>query len=1573
MKFRFCGRWLCIGFFLAMFVVLCYGAWDPVAEIENILANRPSEGIGFLCSVKNETPYKIDVKASSRENIQDLLLEGSEVFIRCGNNYFAVVQEDGKPKIVLTRDYKEYDEDNPYKNKLARAAALFTVHHRFSYNLNDWLGFSHAAAHGGYFAVDPKSAHGDIVFTTKEKFEKGEQWGSCWKIAGGTLDNCWLQNRENDKYLYFHEGPRKEVKIIVKGVPYEDIWTIRGKYKETGGVPQAVKYGQQVQLWSRSGQSSSIIKIQTPDGKDNEQKVVKYGDEISLYMPRYNGWVSAQQFWKAFCVDHTPQAWEKWAVHTNDLSEGSKTVLRYGDIVAFKSLKDTGNVYLKSWGQDEYGLGTTELQEFKFQIFSAQEKAPERSSRGEILDYEPGSVPEEGSRGAILYEPGSKITTCISAEVFCWEFDKTSTTVTKKEKSFDNTPQFTQLALKDSDDSWGIDKDYKLYHLDGTKWMEMAQDVVSVSVSRDGDVWRFSHGGDILEYRKAGSDAWQAKYILWLDGKVVTSAAVPKNNQVAAYKDGRCFVIRDGHVLVYDGSTWNDTKFPLGRIAKSISVDRDGIVYVVDDKGALMKYDTGDKNPEWMAMDVVANFTNVFAKTRNDIWGANRDTHKIWHYYGGMWQDTTPELGESDYVACAVGFTADETEEVEEDVKVATTIDPRDGLEKARLTIEVVTPGQGGLIKAGGKLSFDKLPLAQEPRVIGICSAPEEAPYRGFVLNPLLGKGIAWFDAALLTVGKGTISFDAKAQYSGDVQLLFGEKPEDSYVWKVTFGANGNKNSTIVRSTGNKEALLVCENADATIVPGRNVSLWVSIDDGLVLAGSGEPGENVIMAWRDTTLAKKVRFIGFGTNKQAVEFANIQKSDLAINIAPVERVYTSEAKSGSLFRLADEGSLAFVAPTQDSFDIMLSPEEEASNAYKITLSSRGIFIKKTTDEKPCATITFEDATELAGKHFWVSYNKGLFFVGEGKLTDGKSLRLLGGFKDLDPIKGIRKVTFSDDLINKVAIATPIMLAMGNDLLYGTQRKASVGGSLTVLQPFEYRFSQDDKAVVITNEVTDKSYSVKAIPQEGAVYKFDCTIDNKGIPLLESKEPPTNSYKDAVEAVVKRANAMLAQGELEREGEKKLQEIEKAKKKAEAEVISKSAEASKEIGEALADVGAKASSGGPIGAIVGAGMTALGQGGILASSGLKHAAALIESAATLKQLEGETVLLKKEMEEKRQKFQADLAGGLAASAFRALDSYVFIDKKPELLFTSSSLDSNIQKNKEELESLIKDNATPTIAQAEKMVDLITHVGVIKDSRASLIRIIDDLAVKEKNDPGALIRLLFSAYNNIYLGAPDIKQEWLSSILLLAREQLEACLEESSNSFTMRNYFGEYVWIPQALPGNGAGLFTFEAQGLNDLFVCFASEDAFDRAIRNTHKEIYEVVIGGWDNKKSVIRTESLGRSVQEVYTKDNPNAKLNRLGSSKSSKNKQYWINVKNGRITVGRGTPGEGIFLDWTDPYPPKVKYIGLSCWNSHVTLSNLKVKEAIDVSSVLNKKGLEKTAIDTLEEAIGVTQKSAD
>ena len=108
--------------------------------------------------------------------------------------------------------------------------------------------------------------------------------------------------------------------------------------------------------------------------------------------------------------------------------------------------------------------------------------------------------------------------------------------------------------------------------------------------------------------------------------------------------------------------------------------------------------------------------------------------------------------------------------------------------------------------------------------------------------------------------------------------------------------------------------------------------------------------------------------------------------------------------------------------------------------------------------------------------------------------------------------------------------------------------------------------------------------------------------------------------------------------------------------------------------------------------------------------------------------------------------------------------------------------------------------------------------------------------------------------------------------------------------------------------------FNVRAKNDAVVRFFTDKKSD-------KEMYEIVIGGWENTQSVIRRDSLG---DNLVTK----ATANILSATED---RTFWADAKNGVVRLGEGPIiGKKIVMSWTDEKPLNTTFVGfLAGWGA--------------------------------------------
>lgn len=850
---------------------------------------------------------------------------------------------------------------------------------------------------------------------------------------------------------------------------------------------------------------------------------------------------------------------------------------------------------------------------------------------------------------------------------------------------------------------------------------------------------------------------------------------------------------------------------------------------------------------------------------------------------------------------------------------------------KETIGFEIVKLGMGGGIAPGMTLDL-YMPLQdKKPKAIGFAKQeiPGFGPGQLITLSPLLSKGASWLQQSFKEEGKATITFLARATDKGNVQVLFGNNVSLDFTWKIIIGASDNTKAQIIRRDlkgGVAEDVVVAEvdkseNPLAAATPGLFLPYWVSVDNGTILVGmSTTPGENVFMAWRDPKPRTKVSRVGFCTHDAVVEYTNVQMTTPVTAQRPSVTYATKKDEISlsstplwlsSPFRVPGRGTMSFDARGEKQLTIYIANEGKLDSPhYRLELyafpkESETIVEKGSNEPVVSAVLSkWDDGAykELARTQdkddptnflpadkfttYWICINQGRIFVGRGEI--GKGLFLYHW--DLNPYDNVKRFGLSTESGGRIAnltVTPPVTIAeQATKESYQDEKKLfDFTGSLYVISPYEYLLSQENQSVKFEDKINKKTYYPGKTPQQNALYYFMLVLQADGFPSLEWVREPENPTR------------------LE---------------------LDKSAY----ITRSQADAWFQAST-------FVQGMGALGgMAGVTASIIYAQKGQSAMSAAGAKEAE-------------------------SSLNYRGHDSYVYTDQAVQGQLATSEIPPAAQSNKQKADEKIElggkwsptdmDKLERLIPLYQQVVNLITHPYVVQDKyiKQSLFDAISSMYQAHQTlhaDPSSpadltysgMINLLISAYNNAYLIDTTNKQEkklkevWYSQTNELVRQLMQ---KDPNAKLTLQPCYGEYIWLNTSFETPGKGSVSFEAKGTNDIFIAFSSAPV---RVRNTDTNLYETVLGAWDNEKTVIRVKSLDKAVAETTDK---NALVNQIQYQK------YWISVNNGRVVVGKGELDEkNKIFEWTDPYPIKdVAYVGISTWNAEVAFQNIQVSVAVE------------------------------
>ncbi|MBX9830556.1 hypothetical protein K2X40_01235 [Candidatus Babeliales bacterium] len=839
-----------------------------------------------------------------------------------------------------------------------------------------------------------------------------------------------------------------------------------------------------------------------------------------------------------------------------------------------------------------------------------------------------------------------------------------------------------------------------------------------------------------------------------------------------------------------------------------------------------------------------------------------------------------------------------------------------------------------GILKPQGALKNQQYELLESLTLEGFAKEPpilDFGPDRMITLNKMFSKGFAWLDTPLNQPSQATVTFLARATDHGGIEVAFNAQGDTQAKWQVIIGGINNTTSQILL-----DGKLIAEAPQAHAIPGRFIPYWVSITNGLVLVGVGMPGSGIIMSAYspDTT---PINYVGFSSHDAPVDYAEIQvgKALHAIaekeTYAKLEHDITLPAGGNKVefidipVRLPNEASIAFTAQAKHSVSVVL--QNKKGDRYKVIIGANN---NKFLQIERNGTVVYQLLTELLPTarvyqdkptDFWVSIFGGALMLGQGKIGDNVFM----AWQDRQALEDITQLGFQpadhEQKMSNIEIAPPVTIGIDKELIASEQqlKRLPYKGTMTVHRPFRYDFIQTGQFVTMKDMISGKTFSVISTPQQHAQYIFLIDIDVQGAPTVQIVQQPREAQ----------GKILLQQGAI-------LKEIE-------ANKIAKMAEASGSVLQAASQLalqvaGSAAMSVDPISMIVAGVAAGVGISAATAGAGVRAA--------------GE--IKAEELTDEAQKMRVDAQYG-----FRAQNTYVYVEQPTKGLGATESVPVEAQQSVATVAQRLEETKKFTFSDPSHYAVLlkiyidilrnIIHPSVIKNDTIKK-NIFDDLEKIRRYYPDnpdqlmIILDVLVRAYSNPYLADAQnekdsaAKDKWYFTIADIGKTFLNASLQDPDFAFTLPPLYGEYIWIPWKLKTPNLGWLIFEVRGKSDIFVCF-SEDAIN--VRNTDTELYETVIGAWDNSKDVTRIQSLGRSAIEIDI----TTKAHRSSQLSQREFKAYWIGLNDGMVSMGSGDQiGKNIIMQWQDPYPWKtIKFIGISTWDVPLEFRNVYTLEGLE------------------------------
>ncbi|MFA6263515.1 MAG: hypothetical protein WCW33_02935 [Candidatus Babeliales bacterium] len=844
---------------------------------------------------------------------------------------------------------------------------------------------------------------------------------------------------------------------------------------------------------------------------------------------------------------------------------------------------------------------------------------------------------------------------------------------------------------------------------------------------------------------------------------------------------------------------------------------------------------------------------------------------------------------------------------------------------------------EGMIVGPGASSQVTDIYVAQQPEMKGhgYEKIDDFGPEKSVALGSFFADGYAWLEQSMLYPWKCTILFKAKSGDDGNVRIALGTATGPDAEYLIVIGDDNNtvsriyKQRSFVAGQGNSDIKFepvltvvpkkgIPSEVMPCVRPGRFESFWVSLNNGFIVVGKGEPGVGIIMAWKDQNykLVNKIGFSAYGTETvyqdvQQIDYPMVSKVPFDTSYVTIDgNVALGTGNSPAWLKLplspADAGALHFIVKGNGDFRICFVQdpnlvEGPANKGYDIIFGAQGVSICR--HENPQDAVVTSDIKIDRSQKVWVSLYKGMILIGQGPVGTDPFLFWQDWFgRDESVLQGIARIGFSSGpgtvAISDVSIWPEVEIGFGDvKTQYGKEsiEFIPIKGALEVVAPFWYRGFQDGPLVRVRELFLNGLKRLESTPRPGATYTYDFSITKNGVAQFTLL-----GMQKSQEELATQRNQILR---------------------------TRSAEATEFSATVLSRSGVEAAS-----ASLAVGLSA----GMLGGAILSRVLAATDEAklSEIQSLAQRYIPPPEQITRSTAQLQApsmaiqvakrNVEDGLASAA-------------------SLGLEQKIEKYKEILDNVIG-FACLEGASKSRIIGGINAVCEEVTGRA-----LDNSTYGLYGD---LFTVFLKAYSNRFLidrmDNKDAQQrrEWYLRANGIFRDIYKKPSVQGDRGIDI-SFKDEYLWLPESFKVPGQGLFVCEIKADSDAFIGFAGSSD---PTRNTGKPMYEIVIGKWSNTKTEISRKHLGDPVisfdQSISTDDKPYDQLALDPLSFQT----YWINVDDGKITIGRGLPdAEKKIIElqqiatWKDPYAAQqVKAIGLSSWNAGVTVRNLMVYPAM-------------------------------
>ncbi|MBM3893295.1 hypothetical protein FJ365_02740 [Candidatus Dependentiae bacterium] len=692
---------------------------------------------------------------------------------------------------------------------------------------------------------------------------------------------------------------------------------------------------------------------------------------------------------------------------------------------------------------------------------------------------------------------------------------------------------------------------------------------------------------------------------------------------------------------------------------------------------------------------------------------------------------------------------------------------------------------------------------------------------------------------------------------------------------------------------------------------------------------------------------------------------------------PINLPATINLKGGSIswqklpFRVPGGATVGFSMQGGQQCGLVLGEAAAQSKTHYIVTfgegNNEGISVKRSVPGKPYRVISFQPNKDFAGLNLdptrpvkaWVSYNNGAFVIGAGEIGENPVFAC----SDMFGSSNIQEVGFvalgnSACTVSDISLAAP--LELGTEQISGAYEAnvarfmPHVSGNINIVLPFWYRMSQEGPSLKLYDKITNQSFFVAGMPQQGTLYSFLATIGPDGFMSMATAAEPNNPLQKAIsrQIVTLQANAQLEQQKAALIAQKGQLDSTSAQDKVQilnAKAAAMTAEA-QNVSGSISGLAGGLSMAGPGGAVIALG---IGLSGIATTttmfkmaSNMQVEAAKLGVSANEISTAAQREALNNQANAAKMQQEASLLQGNASFAFKSVNSYVFTDVPSRPPLGDASLTPELIEARNAVTGMmaqlnllnVREAYEPLLSGLQEIVYRTTNCFVITpvvkkqfiDKMKDLVQAYPQVYGEQLDARvmNKLISLLMTSINNCYLISPFEDASTRDSMYSWANKQAQALIA-AQGGIDLCPCYGEYIWLPYRVDSSSADNLTisFQAGGKNDLFIAFAKEPA---RVRNTTAPLYELKI---NNTKTTVSLQSLGQSVPLLSKEDYKN------GSIMSDLEPRTYTITLNGSAdgpTISLKI-GDSKTFTWTDKYPYKgMRWIGISCWADPISITNL-------------------------------------